>query len=541
MSSQKNTSLKKAAADDQFDQMLKSDPQSAQALAGKALVQFNRLQSSSNTVIKGKEATLQNAESMLKQALGRDPGMPEAHYTLGMVYKEQGRLNEAANEFRQATKIDPKYSEAFSGLGVTQLNQGDLVGAQQSFKQALAINTGNSTAHYGLGKVYLQQGRTDDAIKELNTSLAQFPNSAPARLAMGQAYQAQGNTVAAVREFQESIRIKPENPDAYLGIADIRETRGDVEHSIAELRSATELMPNNSSLRQRIGDESLRVDKLDDAIKEYRNVLNTDPRNGQAAQGLTRALYLKANRESSSAFFTSNEYQSAALLIDQAVQMNPNDMELRLAQAKIRSMAGATIDLNQLGTPRNDGERVAYAEACLAQNKFKEADEQMGMVIAHANTGKQTCAVADLALMIKDLPNAEAAYRKASGYPETSERAKYGLDSVAKARDESRQEYTLAHDLAKHGQKASAVDKYHSAIYKNPRYADARFGLAEVLEKLSPKTSANFKQAAVQLRAYEALKPDLTPKEKEKIDKRIVNLENKAAKLERKEKRLSDH
>ena len=28
------------------------------------------------------------------------------------------------------------------------------------------------------------------------------------------------------------------------------------------------------------------------------------------------------------------------LLIDQAVAMNPNDMQLRLAQAKIRSMSG---------------------------------------------------------------------------------------------------------------------------------------------------------------------------------------------------------
>ncbi len=523
-------------ASEQFDQILASDPQNPQALAGKALVEFNRLQSSSNTVIKGKDATLQNAEAMVKQGLSRDPDMPEAHYTLGMIYKEQGRLSEAADQFKQATKIDHRYSEAYSGLGVSQLGLGDQTGAEQSFKQALAINTANSTAHYGLGKVYLQQGKLDDAIKELNTSLALYPNSAPVRLAMGEAYAAQGNNVAAVREFQESIRIKPENTDAYLHIADIRETRGDIEHSIAELRSASELVPNNTSLHQRIGDESLRVDKLDDAIKEYRSVLNTDPRNGQAAQGLTRALYLKANRETNSAFFTSNEYQSAAALIDQAVAMNPNDMELRLAQAKIRSMSGATVDLSQLGVPNNDGERVAYAEALLAQNKFKEADVQMSIVLANANTAKQVCAVADLALMIKDLPNAEAAYEKAALLPGASERARYGLDAVAKAKDQSRQDYTLAHDLYKHSQTASAIDKYHSSIYKNPRFPDSRYELGQALEKVSPKTSANLKQAIVQYKAYEGLRPDLSPEEKEKVDKRIVNCENKAAKLERKEK-----
>lgn len=94
----------------------------------------------------------------------------------------------------------------------------------------------------------------------------------------------------------------------------------------------------------------------------------------------------------------------------------------------------------------------------------------------------------------------------------------------------------MAHDLYKHSQTASAIDKYHSSIYKNPRFPDSRYELGQALEKVSPKTSANLKQAIVQYKAYEGLRPDLSPEEKEKVDKRIVNCENKAAKLERKEK-----
>jgi tetratricopeptide (TPR) repeat protein len=523
-------------AAEQFDQVLAKDPNNAQALAGKALVDFNRLQSSSNTIIKNKDSILQSAEASLKQALASDPHMPEAHYTLGMVYKEQGKLNDSISEFKEATKLDPHYSEAFSGLGLAQLANGDTAGALQSFKQAIAINSGNSTAHYGLGRAYLAQGQTDDAIKELNTSLAQFPNSAPTHLAMGEAYQTQGNTVAAVREYQESIRIKPENFDAYSHIADIREARGDIEHSIAELRSALELMPGNPSLHQRIADESLRVDKLDDAIKEYRNVLAVSPGNNQAAQGLTRALYLKANKDASGAFFTSNEYQSASALIDQAVAMNPNDMQLRLAQAKIRAMSGATVDLSQIGVPQNDGERVAYAEALLAQNKFSDASNQMNIVINNTRDGKEACAVADLALMIKDLPDAEVAYRRALNMPGTTQRAQYGLDAVAKAKDTAKQDYDLASDLAHHNQLTSAIDKYHSSIYQNPTAPAPRLGLAEALEKYSPKTSANLKQAITHYQAYESLSPNMLPKEKEKIDKRIVSLQSKAAKLAEKGK-----
>jgi tetratricopeptide (TPR) repeat protein len=522
-------------ANEQFDKALALDPKNALALSGKAMVDFNRLQSSSNTVIKSKDAILKNAESECQQALSIDPGMPEAHYTLGMIYKEQGRMPEALNEFQEATKSDPKYSEAFSGLGIVQLEQNDVASAIGSFKKAIAINSGNSTAHYGLGKGYLKQGQLDDAIKELNTSLAQFPNSGPARLAMGEAYSAQGNNVAAIKEYQESIRIKPENFDAYLHIADIRESRGDLEHSIAELRSGLELMPNSEALHQRVADESLRLDKLDDAIKEYQLVMNYDPQNRQAAQGLTRAFYLKSNKEATGAFISSNEYESANRLIDQAVQMNPNDLELRLAQAKLRALSGARIDLATIGTPHNDGERIAYAEALLAQNRFKDSDDQMTTVLNNANGPKQIFALADLALMIKDLPTAETAYRKAYSMPGSDERAKRGLDMVARAKDSARQDLTLADDLARHKQLSSAIDKYHSSIYSNPKAADPRIGLAHTLERLSPAESKDLREAVVQYKAYLSLSPNLDPKEQEKLNKRIEKLETKATKLEQKE------
>ncbi len=525
------------AAEAQFDKVLAKYPNNCQAHAGKAMVLFNRLQSSSTTVIKNRDAMLNQAQSECKLALQGDPGMPEAHYYLGMIYKDEGKYQDSITEFNEAIKNDPKYSEAYSGRGLDELKTNDMAKAMESFKKAIDINSGNSTAHYGLGESYLQQGMLDQALKELNTSLYQNRNSAPVHLAMGQAYNAQGNNVAAIKEFQEAIRIKPENPGAYIGIAKIREDRGDLELSIAELRSGLELMPNNSDLRLKIGEESLKAGKLNDAIKEFENVLSIDPQNSLAAQGLTRAYYLKANREASGAFFASNEFEQAQTLIDKAVAMNPNNMELRLAQAKMRALSGAKVDLANLPKPTSDGERIAYAEACLASNNFAQANDEMNMVINNAKTANDTFAIADLALMIKDLPAAKQAYQKASTYPDAQARANRGLDSVAKAYDGARQDLTLASDLASKRQYASAVDKYNSAIFNNPLSADSRYGLAMVLEKETPRTSAKYKEAVVQLRAYLALSPNMPAKEVEKLNKKIENLSEKAYKLELKEKR----
>jgi Flp pilus assembly protein TadD len=282
-----------------------------------------------------------------------------------------------------------------------------------------------------------------------------------------------------------------------------------------------------------VANNNLRLEKVDDAIKDYEKVLNAAPRSTVAADGLTRAFYLKAQKESTGAFFASNDYQNAEQSIDRAVSMNPNNLELRLAQAKLYALAGKQVELSTIGQPRNDGERIAYAEALLAQNKFKESSEQMSYLIGQTNTAKPLFALADLSLIIKDLDSANAAYKKASSLPDGAERAKWGLDQVAKARDLARQDMTMAEDLARRKQLASAVDKYHSSIFANPRSAEAREGLATALEKLYPNDPKEMREATTQLKAFLALTPALPAKEQEKVEKHIAKLETHASKMER--------
>jgi len=209
---------------------------------------------------------------------------------------------------------------------------------------------------------------------------------------------------------------------------------------------------------------------------------------------------------------------------------------LRLAAAKLRLMSGETVDLKTIATPRTDGERIAYAEALLAQNDFKGANEQMGIVIGSATDMKQAFAVGDLALMIKDLDDAQAAYKKAQTFPGGEERAQRGMDLVAKARETARQDLTMADDLAKRKQINSAVDKYHAAVFDDPKNGDSRIGLARALEQMKPTKPTDLREAAVQIKAYIALTPTLPPKENEKLTKKITSLQEKAYKLEQKAK-----
>lgn len=522
-------------ADQQFNKAVSVNAKYPLAHVGKAFVTLNRLQSSSMTIIKQRTSMLAYAESECRKALAQDKGLPEALVVLGMVQKEQGKTADALASFSEAIRQDPKFSQAYTQKGLIELAQNNLPAAEDDLLQAIRLRSSNSTAHFGLGRVYLAERQLDAALKELNTALYLNPNSAPVQIALGDTYRLQKNYNAAIAAYQKAVLIKSENEAAYLGIADIREERGDLELALAELRSGIELNKNSVPLFMRIGDIALKLEKTDDALKAYTTVLKLAPANSEAAKGMVRAYVIKAQKEAGGAFFMSNNFEAAEAMIQRAIAMNPNDMELRLVDAKFRSMSGKTIDLSTIGVPTNDPERIAYAEALTAQFRFDEAAQQMNTVIANSNDSKQLLAVADISLMNRDLDSANAAYSKAASLPDASARAKRGLDAVAKAREEARKELTFADDLARKKQLASSIDRYRNAAYLNPRLADAHYGLAEALKKFFSKRPPALREAAQHYRAYVSLSPNLPEKEREKILKRADSLVEKAYKIERKQ------
>lgn len=522
-------------ANDLFDRVLATDPNNGLAYAGKATVILNRLQSSSGTIRENRDSYLKQAEDYANRACRLAPAQGEAHFVLGQVYKEEGRTDEASSEFGNAVNLDPQHSYAYSALGGVKLDQNSLAEATENFKRAIDLNSGNSTAHYGLGATFLKLGQVDNAIQELNTSLYQFPNSWPVRMALGQAYQTQGNSVAALKEYQLSTLIKPENTEPYLRMAEIREDRGDLEMALADLRSGLTQVPYDINLRQHIADITLRLEKPDDAIKAYRTILQMSPNNPQAVKGLSQALYLKAQKAAVGALLASNDYETALTTLDEAIKLNPNDMELQLSKAKLMSLSGTKPDLSKMAQPTNDGERIAYAQALMAGGDYQKSSDLLQGVINDMTDPKQAYAVADIGVMMKDLDNAELAYKKGLSLLGAPERGQRGLDQIAQLRKSALDNLKVANELFKKNQIDGAVDRYRQAIGQNPRLADAHYGLAQSLEKTPKAPSAALKEAVLQYQYYMAMKTDLTQKDREKLAGQVAKLADKASKQKQKE------
>ena len=520
------------AAERHLNKAIELDPGNPLAHAAKAMAYLNRTQSSNGEVLANMDNYMRLAEAEASAAVNNNNNLPEAHYVLGTVLKERQEFSKAAEQFQIATQIDPRYSEAHAGLGMSKLLAGNPQEAIPHFNEAISHDSGNSTAHFGLGTAYLKTGKLNEAVNELNTAQYQFPNSAPVHYMLGEAYRSQGNSVAAIKEYQEAIRIKPENPGPYLRIADVRETRGDLEHAIADLRSAKEALPGNMQVRQRLADLNLKLEKADDAIAEYKAVLAAQPNNAAAKKGLVGAYNVKAQKEVSKAFFSSNGYDGAEQALAEAVKLNPNDFELRLAQTKLRKHAGKLFDADKIGTPQTDGDRIAYAEALINKGKFRDALKEMSAVITATKETKQVLAIGDIALMIHDLDSAERAYRKGLTMNGGKERSERGLVQVHKLRDEARKDLAIASDLAENKQWQGALTKFYDAIKKDPRDPVARMGVAKVLDHVDDPTVEELTESINQYRAYMELEPAMPNSERTRIERHIGKLQNIIAKTE---------
>ena len=68
-----------------------------------------------------------------------DPGIPEAHYTLGLVYWQAGDFDQTAVEMRLAIALRPDYAEAYVTLGQALRIKGDLEGSKAAFAQGAKV------------------------------------------------------------------------------------------------------------------------------------------------------------------------------------------------------------------------------------------------------------------------------------------------------------------------------------------------------------------------------------------------------------------
>jgi Tfp pilus assembly protein PilF len=115
-------------------------------------------------------------ETLWRTTLARNPDCWMAHNNLGLLFANQGRIEEAMEHYHKAVQINPNFSEAQYNLGVALVAKGRLDEAIVNYRKAIQINPNYSDALNNLGIALTAEGRYDEAIKNFRKAIQINPN-----------------------------------------------------------------------------------------------------------------------------------------------------------------------------------------------------------------------------------------------------------------------------------------------------------------------------------------------------------------------------
>ena len=161
---------------------------------------------------------LDQAEASFQQALRDDPSSAEALYGIGSVYLNQNKNAAARATFERAVKLPANYPDtlpdSWNNLGVIATREGRVGDSVQCFQEALKLNPHHLLSLDNLGNAYRLQKRWEEARKVLERALEVAPQDPEANYSLGMVFAQADDTAKAYEYLQRALRARPVYPEA---------------------------------------------------------------------------------------------------------------------------------------------------------------------------------------------------------------------------------------------------------------------------------------------------------------------------------------
>jgi tetratricopeptide (TPR) repeat protein/peroxiredoxin len=161
---------------------------------------------------------LDQAEASFQQALRDDPASAEALYGIGSVYLNQNKNAAAREIFERAVKLSANYPDtlpdAWNNLGVIATREGRIDDSILSFQEALRLNPHDLLSLNNLGSAYRLQKRWKDARNVLQHALEIAPQDPEANYSLGMVFAQTDDTAKAYEYLLRALKARPAYPEA---------------------------------------------------------------------------------------------------------------------------------------------------------------------------------------------------------------------------------------------------------------------------------------------------------------------------------------
>jgi len=227
-----------------FNGILRYVQGNAQALAGRALARYYL-----NDYL--------SARTDIDKALAVQSEFPFGHYTNGMIYLGEKKIDKALDEFNAALNQKENYPEAYSEklICLHAIGKGKDKVAYDLADKAVENNPSIAIYRYTRGLFYLYREKPEKAIadftkaKELDSSHNLFNIF----LNRGNAYLSTQDFEKASADFSEAITLNPESASPYYSRGLVHYQKQEYEQSIEDFNKSLSINPLNASGHLNVG------------------------------------------------------------------------------------------------------------------------------------------------------------------------------------------------------------------------------------------------------------------------------------------------
>jgi tetratricopeptide (TPR) repeat protein len=383
------------------------------------------------------------AEASFKKAIEVDPKNLNAQLALGGFYQVHNRLPEAEQQFRRAIEIDPKTAAPRSVLVRLLMQQGKKDETESFLKQTKKDLPDNPESYRMLGDFYFALGdldktlaeytslynehhkdtqvkknyiqililknRLDEAAKLNDEILKASPHDVDALVARGELQLRQNNAAGAIESLQEALRNDSENAFAHYQLGVAFAQQNDSHRAESEWREAVRIRPDLTDAQRALASLELGRNDIDAVFQTAQQIIATQPY-------LPDGYILKAIAEVSRQKFADAQHDA-----EEALRIAPDNsapyVQLGNIQFAQKHLADAAKFYQQASakdpssTEGLSGLMNTYMAGKQVDNAIAAAKAQIAKVPNSTNFYD----LLGTALLNgkKDLPGAEAAFRKA--------------------------------------------------------------------------------------------------------------------------------
>jgi putative PEP-CTERM system TPR-repeat lipoprotein len=393
---------------------------------------------------------LDEARTLLEQAVNKMPGNADALILLSAVNVQQGQIDQAESYLKTVIAADPQNARAQSMLIEVRGRQGST--AQDSLaglQAALQQNPDNPTMLATAGRLSLETGDRDQALGYLaEASRASDKGDTEAQINIASGYLMAGEVDRALEVLNAMPKGgAPGGPRDSLLLASLL-SKGDTARLMTEAQAILARSGKSTATRNMVGSVYSAAGRQDLAREQFNEALRLEPGNVPALLNLARLELVAGSTE------------QAEARMKQVLAKDPKNLNATLGLAAIagrrKDTGTAEKFLNQAvkDHPQSVEARVALAQHYLNTNQPDKAKAAADAMMA-ANPRDASSANARGVVMVsaRDLPAAISSFEQARA-----------LDPAS---------VQIAGNLARaqmlNGDAAGALSTLDSALATNPR------------------------------------------------------------------------